>query len=1268
MSNRSAFEAIPGRDALVEYIPSVSYPVKSYVEKDGLIFKSLTATTTGFTSSQWELVADLREVRVANIMDRNALTGNTPTSGTTGIRIPILDNTNVLVLNAAGDPQVNSNQFARYNYNQGNASWLLLQVGTGSTSASTTVYYYDVLSKPSIVSGVTVNAGNGLSGGGSVFGTNIAPYAAGGSITISHADTSSLANINNSGYAYVQKLNFDTYGHVTGATSSTWVHPSGLTQNVINTGRTYIQSISINNGHVTSVSSSPWIHPDTSSQANSVNAGNTYIQSIYLDGDGHVTGINTGTVSVGGSGYSVKVNGDSGGALTVASGGTITVSGGTNISTVRTGNANNAGVRINFNPAGANGQLQLNNGGFLGASTNLTFLSNILTTPSINLSSVPSVGTLSDNILVRNTGSGLVQTIPTSSIGTANNGLNKIGNNYRLGGALTGDTTISGSFNINFTNNSWTFGTRTGSTTINSMSIGLNNSSIGGSGSLAVGQNNRATGQRSIAFGFAAYSLGDISFAMGNNVTANNTYAFAGGYGQSQTIPIIAGGVSSFNYSYNDGSQTVGHGALAAQSVILGGKNHNIDAGSINSAIIGGDAIKLGAGYSNHVAVPNLAIWTTPVAGAAVTDDVLVWNATDKKVKKVTQASLAGAGSTPAGSNTQIQINNSGAFGASPNLTYSTGSNTLSTINLTLAGSLTLSAIPSVGTLSDNILIRNTGSGLVQTIPTNSIVTANNGLNKTGINIRLGGALTGDTTISGAYNINFSNTSWTFGSRSGTTGTNSFTSGISNLASGAYSASFGQQSKSTGSVSFSAGAFTNASGAQSTAFGWGGNATGMGSFASGFGNGAGKGVTASGIASFNHSFNHNISQVAGHGALANYSAILGGQDHNIEASNTHAAIIGGNGIKLTGSTFSNTVAVPALAIMSTPPVGSGDNRILTWNGAANSKKISSSSSFYLNSTTNSLTLGSRTGTTGLITTTIGINNSATSNYCLVVGEQNVVTLSHSMAMGRDNRVSTQYSVALGSLAYATGIVSNAIGFQVTASGSYSSSSGYFTSASGYGSFAGGVGAGSPNKRIFATATSAFNFSQNSVSQVDGHGARANGCAILGGRDHDIDVGNSNSAIIGGQGIKLTTGYADHVALPYLALFSTPPAGLGTDDVLVWNSTDKKVKKVTQASISDERLKKNLSPLENVLNNIDTLSTVEFQYNEKNQPEMIDTFDYGLIAQEVEKVYPNVVKDNLTIDGDEENYKTIEYRKLVPVLFAAIKELNNKIKELESKIK
>ena len=55
-------------------------------------------------------------------------------------------------------------------------------------------------------------------------------------------------------------------------------------------------------------------------------------------------------------------------------------------------------------------------------------------------------------------------------------------------------------------------------------------------------------------------------------------------------------------------------------------------------------------------------------------------------------------------------------------------------------------------------------------------------------------------------------------------------------------------------------------------------------------------------------------------------------------------------------------------------------------------------------------------------------------------------------------------------------------------------------------------------------------------------------------------------------------------------------------------------------------------------------------------------DYGVIAQEVEEVLPEVVtvRDN--------GYKAVKYEKIVPLLIEAIKELKSEIDDLREQVK
>jgi 3-dehydroquinate synthase class II len=92
---------------------------------------------------------------------------------------------------------------------------------------------------------------------------------------------------------------------------------------------------------------------------------------------------------------------------------------------------------------------------------------------------------------------------------------------------------------------------------------------------------------------------------------------------------------------------------------------------------------------------------------------------------------------------------------------------------------------------------------------------------------------------------------------------------------------------------------------------------------------------------------------------------------------------------------------------------------------------------------------------------------------------------------------------------------------------------------------------------------------------------------------------------------------------------------------------------TITASSDIKLKKNIETITNALEKVNQLNGVEY--------DRIDIKDHqiGLIAQEVEKVIPDVVYDN---DGT----KSVAYQNLVALLIQAIKELNNKVDKIENK--
>jgi len=94
------------------------------------------------------------------------------------------------------------------------------------------------------------------------------------------------------------------------------------------------------------------------------------------------------------------------------------------------------------------------------------------------------------------------------------------------------------------------------------------------------------------------------------------------------------------------------------------------------------------------------------------------------------------------------------------------------------------------------------------------------------------------------------------------------------------------------------------------------------------------------------------------------------------------------------------------------------------------------------------------------------------------------------------------------------------------------------------------------------------------------------------------------------------------------------------------------------SPSDIRLKENIEVIPNALDKVSQLQGITFNYKKDGRKST------GLIAQELEKVLPEVVYDTHEIDNDDEKFKAVRYGNVVGLLVEAIKELKAEVKELK----
>jgi hypothetical protein len=109
-----------------------------------------------------------------------------------------------------------------------------------------------------------------------------------------------------------------------------------------------------------------------------------------------------------------------------------------------------------------------------------------------------------------------------------------------------------------------------------------------------------------------------------------------------------------------------------------------------------------------------------------------------------------------------------------------------------------------------------------------------------------------------------------------------------------------------------------------------------------------------------------------------------------------------------------------------------------------------------------------------------------------------------------------------------------------------------------------------------------------------------------------------------------------------------------------------------AYYSDARLKTVSGKIENALDKVGKLTGVYYTNNDtaKSFGYDSDEVQVGVLAQDVEAVLPQIVKAapfDLDQDGNSksgENYKTVQYERLVPLLIEAINELRAEVKSLK----
>ena len=145
------------------------------------------------------------------------------------------------------------------------------------------------------------------------------------------------------------------------------------------------------------------------------------------------------------------------------------------------------------------------------------------------------------------------------------------------------------------------------------------------------------------------------------------------------------------------------------------------------------------------------------------------------------------------------------------------------------------------------------------------------------------------------------------------------------------------------------------------------------------------------------------------------------------------------------------------------------------------------------------------------------------------------------------------------------------------------------------------------------------------------------------------VSGSFSGPVSGSRFKTTGQYSGS---------SLSVTGDMTGSALLVNGAINATGDITAFFSSDERLKDNVTPIGSAIDKINQIGGYEFDWNNSSEH---SGHDVGVIAQEIEKVLPEVV---VTRDN---GYKAVRYEKIVALLIQAIKDQQSQIDDLKGRL-
>ena len=350
----------------------------------------------------------------------------------------------------------------------------------------------------------------------------------------------------------------------------------------------------------------------------------------------------------------------------------------------------------------------------------------------------------------------------------------------------------------------------------------------------------------------------------------------------------------------------------------------------------------------------------------------------------------------------------------------------------------------------------------------------------------------------------------------------------------------------------------------------------------------------------------------------------------------------------------------------------------------------------------STAMGYRTDASGDYSTAMGYLTTASGSNSTTLGYATISSAEYSTAMGSQTTASETFSTAMGFGTTASGTSSTSMGFITNASAESSTAMGYVTTASGYASTSmgentiasGGIstamGSQTTAKSAYETVLGRWNTDYTPLN-INGWGATdrlfvigngtgpasASSDALTVLKNGNVGIGETNPGFplnlssSDGDKISLDGNTGDHFGFGIQPqLFQIHTQKESDDIVFGWGNSNEFNEsmrisgngdvlmqgRLTQ--LSDMRLKKEISPLQNSLEKIIQLNGYHYYWKDE---ELDTSLQSGVIAQEVQKIFPELIR------SDDKGYLSVNYIGLIPYLIQSIKEQQVQNNQQQDKI-